>query len=317
MIVGPNVFGTLCYDADFTPFGGERAYTNNCPAQNYKFEGKERDQETQNDNFGAREYTWRFGRWLSSDWSATPSPVPYANLSNPQTLNLYAMVEDDPESFADLDGHNPCQQSQTCTSAAALAAPPLVSADQAIGALKGLWNMAADTWNNVADLLNEQTALASGTGTPYGLSELPTASYDNKTQAISGGVAQLGVVVATGIEGALREGTAESTISGSKAATLPREGIYEGADAKAPGRVYVGQSENIPRRVAEHEASGKFPAGTKVSSTEVQGGKTAREIAEQRRINQLGGVRSKPGSQTSNVRNPIGKARASLLKDDN
>jgi hypothetical protein len=26
-------------------------------------------------------------------------------LSNPQTLNLYAMVEDDPESFADLDGH--------------------------------------------------------------------------------------------------------------------------------------------------------------------------------------------------------------------
>jgi len=34
-----------------------------------------------------------------------PSPVPYANLSNPQTLNLYAMVADDPESFADLDGH--------------------------------------------------------------------------------------------------------------------------------------------------------------------------------------------------------------------
>ena len=31
--------------------------------------------------------------------------VPYANLTNPQTLNLYAMVADDPESFADLDGH--------------------------------------------------------------------------------------------------------------------------------------------------------------------------------------------------------------------
>ena len=37
--------------------------------------------------------------------SSTPVPVPYANLSNPQTLNLYAMVSDDPESFADLDGH--------------------------------------------------------------------------------------------------------------------------------------------------------------------------------------------------------------------
>jgi RHS repeat-associated protein len=97
--------GTLCYDGDFTPFGAERAYTNTC-AQNYKFEGKERDTETENDDFGAREYSWRFGRWLSSDWSAVPAPVPYANLTNPQTLNLYSMVGDDPESFADLNGHN-------------------------------------------------------------------------------------------------------------------------------------------------------------------------------------------------------------------
>ncbi len=96
--------GTLCYDADFTPFGGERPYTSTCP-QNYKFEGKERDTETQNDDFGARYYSWRFGRWLSSDWSAVPVAVPYANLTNPQTLNLYSMVADDPESFADLDGH--------------------------------------------------------------------------------------------------------------------------------------------------------------------------------------------------------------------
>jgi RHS repeat-associated protein len=97
--------GTLCYDADFTPYGGERSYTSTC-AQDYKFEGKERDTETQNDDFGAREYSWRFGRWLSADWSSVPAPVPYANLSNPQTLNLYAMVADDPESFADLDGHD-------------------------------------------------------------------------------------------------------------------------------------------------------------------------------------------------------------------
>lgn len=96
--------GTLCYDADFAPFGAEKSYTSTCP-QNYKFEGKERDTETQNDDFGARSYTWRFGRWLSSDWSAVPVAVPYANLANPQTLNLYSMVADDPESFADLDGH--------------------------------------------------------------------------------------------------------------------------------------------------------------------------------------------------------------------
>ena len=96
--------GVVCYDADFYPYGGERSYTNTCP-QNYKFEGKERDTETGNDDFGARYYSNRFGRWLSADWSSVPVPVPYANLTNPQTLNLYSMVSDDPESFADLDGH--------------------------------------------------------------------------------------------------------------------------------------------------------------------------------------------------------------------
>jgi len=108
--------GVVCYDADFYPYGGERSYTNSCP-QNYKFEGKERDTETGNDDFGARYYSNRFGRWLSADWSAIPAPVPYANLTNPQTLNLYAMVSDDPESFADLDGHEGAQPSPGQTSA--------------------------------------------------------------------------------------------------------------------------------------------------------------------------------------------------------
>lgn len=95
---------SACYEADFYPFGGERDINVSC-VQNYKFEAKERDGETGNDDFGARYYSNRFGRWLSADWSATPEPVPYANLTNPQTLNLYAMVSDNPETFADLDGH--------------------------------------------------------------------------------------------------------------------------------------------------------------------------------------------------------------------
>lgn len=36
--------GVPCYDADFYPYGGERAYLNSCP-QTYKFTGKERDPE--------------------------------------------------------------------------------------------------------------------------------------------------------------------------------------------------------------------------------------------------------------------------------
>jgi RHS repeat-associated protein len=93
-----------CFDADFLPFGYEKDVTTTC-SQNYKFEGKERDTETGDDDFGARYYTFRLGRWLSADWSSVPAPVPYANLTNPQTLNLYAMISDNPESFADLTGH--------------------------------------------------------------------------------------------------------------------------------------------------------------------------------------------------------------------
>ena len=98
---------SVCFDADFLPFAQEVDFTSTC-GSNYKFEGKERDLETGNDDFGARYYRSALGRWLSADWTAVPAPVPYANLTNPQTLNLYAMVSDNPETFADLDGH-------TCT----------------------------------------------------------------------------------------------------------------------------------------------------------------------------------------------------------
>jgi RHS repeat-associated protein len=94
-----------CFDADFLPFGREKDATTSCTQNNYKFEGKERDSETGNDNFGARYYSSNFGRWLSPDWSSKPAPVPYADLTNPQTLNLYAMVHNNPESSRDLDGH--------------------------------------------------------------------------------------------------------------------------------------------------------------------------------------------------------------------
>jgi RHS repeat-associated protein len=51
--------------------------------------GKERDQESGNDYFGARYYSSAMGRFLSPDWSAKVKPVPYAKLDNPQSLNLY------------------------------------------------------------------------------------------------------------------------------------------------------------------------------------------------------------------------------------
>jgi RHS repeat-associated protein len=54
---------------------------------------------------GARYYSSSFGRFLIADWSASPEPVPFADLTNPQTLNLYAYVENNPLRYADPTGH--------------------------------------------------------------------------------------------------------------------------------------------------------------------------------------------------------------------
>jgi RHS repeat-associated protein len=96
--------GTVLDDSDFYPFGGERVYANSSP-QNYKFTGKERDTESGNDYFGARYYASSVGRFLSPDWSAKIMPVPYAKLGDPQTLNLYAYVQNNPLTRFDPDGH--------------------------------------------------------------------------------------------------------------------------------------------------------------------------------------------------------------------
>ena len=69
------------------------------------FTGKERDSESGNDFFGARYYASSMGRWLSPDWSVKVEPVPYAKLDDPQSLNLYSYVRNNPLSRIDIDGH--------------------------------------------------------------------------------------------------------------------------------------------------------------------------------------------------------------------
>jgi RHS repeat-associated protein len=70
-----------------------------------RFTGKERDAETGLDYFGARYLSSAQGRWMSPDWSTRPDPMPYADPSNPQTLNLYGYVQNNPLSLID-DGHD-------------------------------------------------------------------------------------------------------------------------------------------------------------------------------------------------------------------
>ena len=74
-------------------------------AASHKFTGKERDTESGLDYFGARYYASNMGRWMSPDWAEKAEPVPYAKLDNPQSLNLYGYVLNNPLSRVDADGH--------------------------------------------------------------------------------------------------------------------------------------------------------------------------------------------------------------------
>jgi RHS repeat-associated protein len=95
--------GWPVWQGQFAPYGGElnAQKTQN----NYKFTGKERDAESGLDYFGARYYSSNMGRWMSPDWAAKPEAVPYSDLANPQSLNLYGYVNNNPLSKTDPDGH--------------------------------------------------------------------------------------------------------------------------------------------------------------------------------------------------------------------
>ncbi len=108
-----NATGTSCeQDIDYYPYGGQE--NDYCPnvAQHYKFTGKERDTESGLDNFGARYDSSSMGRFMS------PDPLG-GSLVDPQTLNKYSYVRNNPINLTDPTGLYTCADStegHNCTS---------------------------------------------------------------------------------------------------------------------------------------------------------------------------------------------------------
>ncbi|MGI8770700.1 MAG: RHS repeat-associated core domain-containing protein [Acidobacteriaceae bacterium] len=99
-----DVYGWVMSICSNLPFGDGQ----NCENTNtlpFYFTGKERDYESGLDYFGARYYSSTMGRFMSPDWSGSPQAVPYSSLSDPQSLNLYGYVRNNPASTDDADGH--------------------------------------------------------------------------------------------------------------------------------------------------------------------------------------------------------------------
>jgi RHS repeat-associated protein len=104
--VRATVGGTVAETCTSLPFGDWLTCTGGDPSPMH-FTGQEHDGETGLDHFPARYYGGRLGRFMSPD----PTGIFLGNLNDPQSLNLYSYVRNNPVSFIDPSGLDPCQVS--------------------------------------------------------------------------------------------------------------------------------------------------------------------------------------------------------------
>jgi RHS repeat-associated protein len=89
-----NSTGTVCRDMDYFPLGYPKITLNTCATLLYKFAGYERDVETG--------LNYAFARYQHEAWGRFMSPDPLeGSADNPQSLNRYAYVQNDPVNLVD------------------------------------------------------------------------------------------------------------------------------------------------------------------------------------------------------------------------
>jgi RHS repeat-associated protein len=89
--------GAKVETSDYLPYGGKRAHAGT-HVTSYKYTDQELDSETGLYNYDARLYDPLIGRFISAD-----STIP--NWHDPQALDRYAYVRNNPLAFIDPDGH--------------------------------------------------------------------------------------------------------------------------------------------------------------------------------------------------------------------
>jgi RHS repeat-associated protein len=287
-----NAAGAVVERHDYLPFG-EECLTGPCASnpgvgagQPRKFTGKERDAETGLDYFGARYYGSKIGRFTTVD----PVYTWRENLVDPQRWNRYAYGRNNPFRYVDPDGKVIFDYAEFKQNVSLIGAPGVGADIRALAVLATAGSIANDV------------LLVVGVG--------------EVLQGIRGGLAATSVArTGLGLLDDAGQAGARAARGGAAAGRTAIEGIYEFPDQCAGCAPYVGQSGSIPNRLAQHEAAGRLVRGTE-NTTEVLGGKTAREIAEHRRIRQItGDVPARQSPAVSNKVDPIGPARQHLLKD--
>jgi RHS repeat-associated protein len=188
------------------------------------FTGKPRDTESNLDYFGARYYASSMGRWMSPDWAAKAEPVPYAKLDNPQSLNLYGYVLNNPLSKTDPDGH--------CC------------------------------WEELKAIFYAKGSVGPGVGSEVQFTKYLSAGVSAKavleTKATSSGV----VTTAVGeVKGGVKVGPVDLSVKTSAEAQVLKNGVI---DAKAPElkttlpSIGSGPAEGTPNEIGVSGHAGAF-----------------------------------------------------------
>jgi RHS repeat-associated protein len=161
-MVMDETFTAVEEDTDYYPFGAIANSDGLGDLNHFMFTGKERDTETGNDYFGARYFASNMGRFMTPDWEdGEPEPIPYALWEDPQTLNLYAYVENNPTSKADPNGHcveDLCVGEAIAVTAAVAAVSSFIASPTGQQIISNGVNALMNTPNVVAGLFRGQAA---------------------------------------------------------------------------------------------------------------------------------------------------------------
>jgi RHS repeat-associated protein len=193
------------------------------------FTGKERDTGSGLDYFGARMYASTMGRFLSPDHAedeTIPVALPFAELTNPQTLNLYSYVQNNPLSNVDPDGHATWGACADGSGSQCLFGDFNGEANQQNGRTV-YWNSAAGNWDN-----NDPTKMNDGRINDLsGGQLLMAAPMGRLLEPIMGKVGEM-LTSALGKTGeTAASGASQVVVSGSKSAV--RDALNSGAISDA------------------------------------------------------------------------------------
>ena len=228
--------------------------------------------------------------------------MPYANLTNPQTLNLYAMVSDNPETFADFDGHAPPEESQANEGSDTNTGCNYTSNkcdDNTSNHDQGVWDsIKAGVGKALSNMVQDAVASIPSASELGGYSDIaghqaPPEQASNATEAVAMAATKAAVIAGPALLGGVGEGAAAETPG--KAALLQMN--------KAAGDAFrdaVAGSLKAAGRDVQTEVTKQTPFGKRVVDIEVShNGKT------------LGGVETKTGNSPYK---PSQRAKDTYLK---